>query len=132
MGTGVKLPTDPTERKKIPIYSGVLAYFPNALAEVAKVSVAGNEQHNGVGTPLHWDRSKSMDQEDAIMLHLMQNGEKDEKGMRHSAYLAWRSLALLELELEAERTKEAPGTQTSIAEQTAKRSYIDAISQFAG
>ena len=51
MGTGVKLPTDPKERKKIPIYSGVLKYFPDAIAAVAAVSFAGNEQHNP-GEPL--------------------------------------------------------------------------------
>lgn len=40
------LPTDAKERKKVPIASGVFDYFTAALVEVAKVSQAGNDQHN--------------------------------------------------------------------------------------
>lgn len=93
------LPTDPTERKGIPITSGVLDYFPAALAEVAKVSKAGNDQHNP-GQPLHWARGKSMDQADTLVRHLMERGTVDTDGVRHSAKLAWRALALLQIELE--------------------------------
>jgi hypothetical protein len=104
MGTGVKLPSDPKERKKIPIYSGVLKYFPDALAEVAKVSWAGNEQHNP-GEPLHWAREKSTDQEDTAVRHLMEAGEIDTDGQRHTAKAAWRVLAMLQLEIEESRNK---------------------------
>ena len=107
MGTGVKLPTDPAERKMIPIYSGVLAYFPDAIAELAKVSWAGNEQHNK-GEKLHWSREKSSDHEDTIIRHLMEAGTRDSDGQLHTAKATWRCLAKLQLELEAERTKEAP------------------------
>jgi hypothetical protein len=102
MGTGVKLPTDPKERKKIPIYSGVLKYFPDAIAAVAAVSFAGNEQHNP-GEPLHWARHKSTDQEDTLARHLMEAGSIDSDGHRHSAKAAWRALAILQLEIEAAR-----------------------------
>lgn len=105
LSTGAKLPTDPKERKRIPIYSGVLKYFPDAIAEVAKVSFAGNEQHNP-GEPLHWAREKSTDQEDTLTRHLMESGEKDTDGQRHSAKMAWRALAVLQLEIEAERRAE--------------------------
>lgn len=93
------LPSDPTERKGIPITSGVLDYFPAALAEVAKVSKAGNDQHNP-GQPLHWARGKSADQADTLVRHLLERGTVDTDGMRHSAKLAWRALALLQIELE--------------------------------
>jgi hypothetical protein len=93
------LPTDPAERKGIPITTGVLDYFPAALAEVAKVSKAGNEQHNP-GQPLHWARGKSMDQADTLVRHLLERGTVDTDGIRHSAKLAWRALALLQIELE--------------------------------
>lgn len=96
------LPTDSTERKGIPITTGVLDYFPLALAEVARVSKAGNDQHNP-GEPLHWDKSKSTDHADCIARHLIDRGSRDGDGMRHSAKLAWRALALLETELEQER-----------------------------
>jgi hypothetical protein len=87
------------ERKDYPIYSGVLKYFPLALLEVSLVSNAGNKQHNE-GTPLHWDRSKSTDESDALVRHLLDAGKIDTDGIRHSAKVAWRALALLEKELE--------------------------------
>lgn len=93
------LPTDAKQRKDVPIYSGVLKYFPNALAAVAACSKAGNDQHNP-GKPLHWDRSKSGDELDALTRHLMEAGTVDTDGIRHSAKVAWRALANLEKELE--------------------------------
>ncbi len=95
------LPTDKVARKLTPIYSGVLKYFPKALAEVARVSYVGNEQHNP-GEPLHWAREKSTDQHDCIVRHLLEAGTLDTDGQRHSAKVAWRALAALELELEKE------------------------------
>lgn len=95
------LPTGKVERKQTPIYSGVLKYFPKAIAEVARVSYIGNEQHNP-GEPLHWAREKSTDQHDCLVRHLMEAGTLDTDGMRHSAKVAWRALAMLELELEGE------------------------------
>jgi hypothetical protein len=104
------LPTDPAERKKIPMTTGVLDYFSAALAEVARVSFQGNEQHNP-GQPLHWSRGKSNDHADTILRHLVDRGGRDVDGMRHSAKLAWRCLALLQLELEAEGAPRARGAR---------------------
>lgn len=95
----MNLPTDPAERKATPIYSGVLMYFPRAIAEIARVSKAGNDQHNP-GQPLHWAREKSTDHHDCIARHLLEAGSFDTDGQRHSAKLAWRALAALEIELE--------------------------------
>lgn len=96
------LPTDAKERKNIQIYSGVLKYFPNAIRAVAECSKAGNDQHNP-GTPLHWDRSKSGDELDALTRHLMEAGTIDIDGVPHSVKVAWRALANLEKELENEK-----------------------------
>ncbi len=96
------MPTDAATRKRSPIASGVLDYFPDAILAVAAVSFAGNEQHNP-GKPLHWDRSKSTDESDALMRHFMERGIVDTDGHRHSAKVAWRALALLQKELESER-----------------------------
>jgi hypothetical protein len=97
------LPTDPATRKKYPVATGVLGYFPDAIAEIAHVSWQGNQQHNP-GQPLHWAREKSTDHPDCLMRHFLERGTIDTTdGMRHSAKLAWRALALLQLELEAER-----------------------------
>ena len=100
------LPTDPKERKEVPIATGVLDYFPKALAEIAKVSVAGNKQH-GLG-PLHWDKTKSTDEADALIRHFLERGTLDSDGLRHSAKMSWRALALLERELEAEQKRKDP------------------------
>jgi hypothetical protein len=94
------LPADAAERKKLPITTGVLDYFPDAIAAVAAVSRLGNEQHNP-GQPLHWAREKSTDHADCIARHLLERGTLDADGARHSAKLAWRALALLQLEIEA-------------------------------
>jgi hypothetical protein len=95
------LSADPGERKGMPITTGVLDYFPRAMAEVAKVSKAGNDQHNP-GQPLHWDKTKSLDHADCIARHLIDRGSYDTDGQRHSAKLVWRALANLETELENE------------------------------
>jgi hypothetical protein len=96
------LPTDAAVRKGLPITTGVLDYFPLAIAAVAEVSKAGNDQHNP-GQPLHWARDKSTDHHDCIARHLIDRGTKDTDGMRHSAKLAWRALAALQVELEQEQ-----------------------------
>lgn len=101
---GKHLPTDAAERKGIPIFSGVFQYFPDALVEIAKLSKAGNDQHNP-GQPLHWARGKSTDQEDTLLRHLLEAGTLDTDGQRHSAKVAWRALAKLQLEIEADREK---------------------------
>jgi len=93
------LPTDPAARKAVPLATGCLDYFPQALCAVAECSQAGNDQHNP-GQPLHWDRSKSGDESDALMRHFLQRGTLDSDGIRHSAKVAWRALAMLEKELE--------------------------------
>jgi hypothetical protein len=93
------LPEDAKERKKIPLGTGVLDYFPAALAAVAAVSYAGNEQHNP-GEELHWSRGKSGDQADTMIRHFIERGTLDTDGYRHSAKMVWRALAILQLELE--------------------------------
>lgn len=99
------LPDAAGERKKFPVASGLLDYFPDALAVVANVSYVGNEQHNP-GKPLNWDRSKSGDEADTMLRHFLQRGMLDKDGIRHSAKMAWRALALLQKELEQEKEKD--------------------------
>lgn len=99
----MSLPADSKARKGIPIATGVLDYFPDAIAYVAMVSKAGNEKHNP-GEPLNWSRGKSNDHADCIARHLLERGTLDpEDGLRHAGKLAWRALALLQEEIEAQR-----------------------------
>jgi len=92
------------DRKKYPVASGCLDYFPDALLAVAHCSYVGNEQHNP-GSPLHWDRSKSTDEADALIRHFLQRGTVDDDGIAHSVKVAWRALALLQKEIEQEKAQ---------------------------
>ena len=100
------LPTEPKARKQFPVASGVMNYFPDALVAVAHVSFVGNEQHNP-GQPLHWAREKSTDQDDTLIRHFLERGGIDTDGQRHTAKLAWRALAMLQLEIEAAQKEQA-------------------------
>lgn len=97
--------TDKAPRKSMPVYTGVLKYFPDALKEVSKVSNAGNSQHHP-DKPLHWDKSKSTDNEDALARHLIDHSKSpiDDDGMLHLAKVAWRALASLQIYLEKNGT----------------------------
>jgi hypothetical protein len=110
VGTMSPLPSDPKARKDIPLGTGVLDYFPAALVEVAKVSKAGNDQHNP-GKPLHWARGKGGNNDDELVRHFLERGSIDSDGMRHSAKMAWRALAILQLELEAAGAPKARGAR---------------------
>jgi hypothetical protein len=95
----------------MPVGTGVLDYFPDALAAVAMVSWNGNEKHNP-GEPLHWARGKSMDQDDCLIRHFLERGGWDMSGavpVRHTAQLAWRALAMLQLEIEADLAQHGAG-----------------------
>lgn len=100
------LPTAADDRNAIPMCTGVLDYFALALAEVAKLSKVANEQHNP-GQPMHWSVGKSTDHADKILKHLTDRGLLDTDGMRHSAKVAWRALAMLTEELVAAGGKHA-------------------------
>ena len=85
-------------RKASPVMTGFLDYFPNAAIAIARLSMAGNDQHNP-GEPLHWAKEKSSDHADCIVRHLIQRGTMDDDGQLHSTKVAWRAMALLEEEL---------------------------------
>src|SRR3990167_5936603 len=104
------LPTAGDLRKKFPVASGVMDYFPDALVAISNVSWTGNEQHNP-GQELHWARGKSADEADTMIRHFLQRGSLDSDGVRHSAKMAWRALALLQKEIEAESKGEFNNTE---------------------
>lgn len=106
------LPSNAQARKSIPLATGLLDYFPSALVAVASLSAKGNDQHNP-GSPLHWDRAKSGDEADALVRHLLQRGTVDDDGVLHSTKVAWRALASLQKELEANGAPIAPGAKNA-------------------
>jgi hypothetical protein len=104
------LPTDSTKRKEVPLWEGCIAYFPAALAAVARTSAAGNRKHNP-GEELHHARDKSMDHTDCIARHLvdyqdlaaaaLRGGPADAAAMQEElGNLCWRVLAYAQQELD--------------------------------
>lgn len=110
---GMGIPTEAAARKALPLCTGVLDYFPDALLAVAHCSKVGNDQHNP-GQPLHWAKEKSTDEADALVRHLLQRGTLDTDGVRHSAKVAWRALAMLQREIEAETAALTPALAARI------------------
>ncbi len=103
------MPRESADRKGTPLCSGVLDYFPAALAAVARLSKFGNDKHNP-GESLHWSRDKSIDHADCIARHLVDRGITDpDTRMSHTVEIAWRALALLQLEEEAKGAPKARG-----------------------
>ncbi len=106
--------TDSETRKLMPVASGVLAYFPDALMCVAWISRVGNEKHNA-GEPLHWAKEKSSDEPDAEVRHLLDHvrglppdpGLEDLGRVGHLASKAWRALAHLQRACDQVRAEHA-------------------------
>jgi hypothetical protein len=121
------LTTDVKERKATPIATGFIDYFPDAIAEVAVLSRIGNDQHNP-GKPLHWDRSKSGDESEALMRHFIERGTMDTDGVRHSAKVAWRAMALLQKEIEAAEKAAADKLKSEVTMATLRNQMLDAQS----
>ncbi len=105
---------DSESRKTLPLFRGVVRYFPAALACVAKISKLGNDKHNP-GEEMHHARGKSSDHGDCLIRHLIDLGENDgldENGMPQVGYIAWRALALAQEWLEANDSAPlAPGAK---------------------
>ncbi len=96
-------------RKGMPVFSGFMQYFPDAMLAVAEHSRKANDKHNP-GEPLHWSKDKSKDHADCIARHLLDIGptwdERDpELGSLHATALAWRAMALLQTVLERQGKK---------------------------
>src|SRR5271166_2583239 len=102
------LPTDRDARNALPIWDGLMMYFPDVWAEVAKVSVLGNKQHN-LGAKLFWNREVSTDHLNKVMRHCLDHGTGtvlDTDGTFHMAKAVWRACAELQLAIETQRKKE--------------------------
>jgi hypothetical protein len=102
MSRATTFPDSSKGRKARPVATGVLDYFPDAIIAISEASLLGAMEHNG--GVLGWNRAASTDEADAGIRHFMQRGTRDKDGVRHSARYAWRALALLQKEIEDEKT----------------------------
>ena len=113
----VFMSTDSAVRKLMPVSSGCLNYFPDALLLVAWVSRVGNDKHNP-GQPLHWAKEKSGDEPDCEVRHMLDylRGMAQDPGLEplgdlgHLASKAWRALAHLQRACDAARAEHERGT----------------------
>ncbi len=99
------------ERKEVAVSRGLFAYFPDALALIARHSVRSNEKHNP-GQPVHWSREKSSDHEDCIARHSLAvatDPNSLDGDAPHIICRAWRALAALQVWVE---TNQAPQKQS--------------------
>jgi hypothetical protein len=98
---------------KPPVYRGVIAYFPRAVAAVANVSAAGAAKYSWkgwAGVPDGVNRYG-----DAMARHALATGRGevfDSEGFRHEAQIAWNALARLELILIEEEEAAAKLAET--------------------
>lgn len=88
-------------RKLAPVFNGLFKYFPDALYEVAELSLEANEKHNP-GEPLHWSKDKSSDHDDCILRHMLDKAAGVEAA-DCTVSVAWRALAALQIEIEEAR-----------------------------
>lgn len=108
------LPTDRDARNAIPLWDGLFSYFPDVWAEIAKVSVLGNKQHN-LGQKLFWNRDVSTDHLNKVFRHCLDHGTgnvMDTDGTFHMAKAVWRACAELQLAIEKQRGKTTELTPT--------------------
>jgi hypothetical protein len=91
-----------------------MEYFPDAIVAIANLSQRGNDQHNP-GHPLHWARGKSGDESDTMLRHFLQRGTLDTDGVRHTVKMAWRAMAILQKEIEAEQEVEFKFGQNQVS-----------------
>lgn len=90
---------DSAQRKMMPVTTGVLDYFPDAISLVAYISFLGNQKHNP-GQDLHWSRGKSDDHIDCVARHLLNRDGVDADGILEVGEMAWRALAAAQLFIE--------------------------------
>lgn len=120
------LPTESSDRKNYPLFSGCIKYFPAALAGVSNISKLGNDKHNP-GEKLHHARGKSMDHKDCVMRHLIdledllaarERGVKVDKKdiLIEVNQMVWRALAVSQELHEKFGAPLAPGAVNNISE----------------
>lgn len=106
----MSLPTDSGARNALPIWDGLIAYFPDVWAEIAKVSVKGARQHHL--PKLGWDTHVSTDHRNKVLRHMLDDAfgaPVDADDCYHLAKAIWRLCAQLQLRCWERDGKDAHG-----------------------
>ena len=97
----MSLPTDSKTRKTIPIFRGFMKLFPDAIAAIAQLTFVATQQHHP-GGEVHWDKTKSTDEQDAYLRHMLDTctagdlAARDTDGVLHAVKQGWRAMANLQ------------------------------------
>lgn len=126
----VFMSTDSALRKLMPVASGVMKYFPDAILLCAWISRAGNDKHNP-GESLHWAKEKSTDEPDCEARHMLDffrdlppdPGLEPLGRLGHLASKFWRAAAHLQRECDKDRA----AYEAALAEWTAKYGRPDPV-----
>jgi hypothetical protein len=86
-----------SQRKATPVFDGLFAYFPNAIAMVARKSIQGQYQH-GPTEDLQWHRERSTDELGSLTRHLLDYAIAEKEGdyitmADATEAIMWRALA---------------------------------------
>lgn len=104
----------PAQQKaaKIPVWQGVLQYFPKALMAIGDVSRFGARKHNAGVMPTEWRRFPAPVYSDSLIRHLLAESQGEifdpESGLPHAAHAAWNALARLEKMLDDPKSPAGP------------------------
>lgn len=96
---------DKQKAAKVPVWEGVLNYFPAALLAVGAISKFGSAKHNDGKFPTLWRKYPTVTYGNALSRHILdecRTGDSydGESNMLHAAHEAWNALARLEKLLE--------------------------------
>jgi hypothetical protein len=99
--------TDSATRKGMPVATGFVEYFPDAMLIASMVSLVGAIKH--CGGKLGWDKSKSGDEPDAELRHMIDRfrGDPADPGLEALAHLGHYASKLWRAAADAQRACDA-------------------------
>lgn len=88
------------KHEKARLYKMMVLQFPRALKAIARRSEIGHEKYADIDQDWQGFTITPIEQyQDAIIRHLMNDGESHETELDHAAAVAWNAIAILELKL---------------------------------
>ena len=88
------------KHEKPRLFKTIFKQFPRALKAIAQRSEIGHKKYADIDQDWQGFTITPIEQyEDAIIRHLMNDGEPGETELDHAAAVAWNAIAILELKL---------------------------------